>query len=131
MRVGQPRCARLPWRSGVLREHDATTGARETNLRMTRLVIVVALTGISSMVAAGEGGNKCGDQGKDNRANMCPRLVNRVWIESYSKCRKVDDETYEYEHCSGSRKTIRGANLCCVASRNCPGAQYVAECIGK
>lgn len=72
----------------------------------------------------------CGDQGVDNRPNICRVLINNTWVTRASKCTKISEGKFRYTHCSGATKAYDWPSGCCVASTSCPGATYIAECLG-
>jgi hypothetical protein len=74
----------------------------------------------------------CGDQGKDNRPNVCSKLVGGVWDTRSSTCTPLGGNKFRYTHCNGSSTMeVSGKNLCCLKSQQCPSATYVGECMGK
>ena len=85
----------------------------------------------SLLTAVPASAHRCGNQDKDNRPNHCYVKQGEERIHKMSSCRVVSEGVCEYTHCRGEKKTIKSANCCCVESSDCPGAFYVAECIGS
>lgn len=95
-------------------------------MKLASVLCVLALALVAQPALALE---TCGNLGEDNRPNKCQKKVGGTYVQSSSKCRKISDGVYEYEHCAGVKKTYSGAKLCCVESNECKGAFYVAECL--
>jgi hypothetical protein len=77
----------------------------------------------------------CGDQGSDNRPNVCSKLVDGYWVTHSSTCVKNADGTFTYTHCDGVTKQVMkdstgvpNTHTCCLRSSTCPGASYVGNC---
>lgn len=73
----------------------------------------------------------CGSLDQDNRPNICARLVGGHWAVNPSKCVRLGEGRYRYTHCNGSTQEIQGQGLCCVESRECKGAKYLASCLDR
>ncbi|MBI4606928.1 MAG: hypothetical protein HY721_33615 [Planctomycetes bacterium] len=71
-------------------------------------------------------GQSCGDQGTDNRCNICPD-------GKASTCQVLANGSCQYTHCNGvSTYTSADPQCCCKPSPlgNCPPCQTVAICAG-
>lgn len=112
--------------------HTESIGNARTCFRGNVFILTMGLAMIAGPTNAQQ---ECGDQGKDNRANMCMVLVDKTWVRQWSKCTKLANGDFKYMHCSGSTKIVpmsqagKGAHLCCMESRHCKGAFYVGTCL--
>ena len=96
--------------------------------RVVRCITIVGMLCVSTLSQSQEGKPKvpeprpCGDQGKDNRPNICARLVDGTWFERKSTCTRVGSKLI-YTHCNGVDKMeFDAATHLCTQGRQCPGA---------